>query len=145
MGSKETLKRRVTEVVNKKVLEINGRNHVHEIPGKMEQQFFLFLLEQFSSQGASVVYEPHSFKIYDRNGKAESTTPDFLIKTSDGICYYIEITTRELNGRDPKGKQRRIMSHFPDKKYSILYREDLKRIQEENPQFSFWRARKTKR
>lgn len=143
MGSKEILQRRVVEVVDRRVIKTNGGIEVHKIPGKMEQQFFLFLLEQFSSQGAIVAYEPHVFKIYDRNGNAEGTAPDFLIETSDGTRFYIEITTRELNGKDPKGRQKRIMSNFPEIDYRVLYRADLRKIQEDNPRFSFWHAKRT--
>lgn len=60
----------------------------------------------------------------------------------DGTRSYIEITTRELNGTDPKKRQRRIMSNFPDVGYRILYKADLEKIQRDNPKFSFWHSRK---
>lgn len=145
MGNKETLNREVIEVAGKKVIETDGRTHVREIPGRMEQQFFLLLIEQISNQGGKVAYEPHSFRIYYRNGETETTTPDFLIEMPDGSRSYIEITAGELNGKDPKKRQRRIMSHFPDIEYRILYKDDLRRIQKANPQYSFWHSKRVRR
>lgn len=142
MGSKETLRRRVTEVADRRMIAANGTVQVNKIPGAMEKQFFLYLMRKHAGQGAKIVYEPHVFKIYDRNGNAESTTPDFLVEMPDGTRSYIEITTRELDGTDPKGRQKRIMSHFPEIDYRVLYRKDLMGIQEKDPRFSFWPAKK---
>ncbi|MBI2613160.1 MAG: hypothetical protein HYW62_00060 [Candidatus Levybacteria bacterium] len=142
MGSKEKHLRRVAEVAESRMIEGNGIVQVSQIPGAMEQQFFLYLAGAHTEQGAKIIYEPHVFRIYDKNGNTESTTPDFLIITPEGTRFYIEITTSELNGRDPKRKQKHIMSHFPEVDYRVLYKADLKKIQEENPKFSFFHAKR---
>ena len=142
MGGKETLRRKITEVVGGRIIAANGIVEVSKIPGAMEQQFFLYLSEEHIRQGAEIIYEPHVFRIYGRDGNTESTTPDFLIRFPDGRCCYIEITTSDLNGKDPKGRQKRIMSHFPKVDYRVLYKADLRKIQEENPRFSFWHAKR---
>lgn len=142
MGGKETLRRRVTEATGQRIIARSGIDQVSEIPGIMEQQFFLYLTEKYKGQDIRVIYEPDTFKIFDNEGNTESTTPDYSIITSDGTHFYIEITTSLLNGRDPKRKQKRIMSHFPEVNYKVLYYADLRKIQEENPRFSFWHAKK---
>lgn len=129
----------------RKITNIKERTTVKEIPGFAEKQFFLLITEQGTNSGMRIKYEPHTFTVVYENDFKESTAPDFLIETLDGVRYYIEITTRELNGKDPKRKQKRIMSHFPEIDYRVLYRADLREIQKDNPQYSFWHSKRIRK
>lgn len=103
-------------------------NVVREIPGAHEQRMFLLLQERLP--GANIQYESHEFKMTDENGHQRSTIPDIRVEKPDGTVIFIELTTMELNGTDPKARQKEVMSQFPGVRYVVLYGQQLLNIQE---------------
>lgn len=101
---------------------------ITEISCAHEQQMFKLL--QSALPTSKIGYESHRFVVIDDEGKERSTIPDFTIEKPDGSIIHLEVTTMELNGTDPKARQREVMQQFPEERYVVLYGQHLYNIQE---------------
>ncbi len=116
------------------------------IKNQSEREFARLILIEFPH--LHIVYEPHSFVYLDENGILRNTIPDFFIKRrgSQRLGIFVEITTypnEEAIVPDPKHKQKKVMeSVAPDRRYVVLYRENLQRIQSKFPTYDFGLASK---
>lgn len=123
------------------ITDIKGTEDVAKIPWPAEQQFFLLLKKKLPT--SRIVYQPKLFQMENGDNKIQGTAPDFLIIKPDGTEIFVEITSAQINGKDPKEKQKRVMSAVaPEKKYVVLYRHNLENIQRLHPEISFFGAEK---
>ena len=100
----------------------NGRRYAKHTT---ETRFASFLRKK---QPHSIIrIEPHEFRVTFEDKTTRSTVPDIYLEKKDGTIIYIEITHQELNGTDPKEKQKEVMSNFPEK-YVVLYGPNLQNI-----------------
>lgn len=125
-------------------IPIRSKEDVAEINGVAEQQFALLLLDH---PNLSIVYEPRLFEHTNGDGRLEGTLPDFYVynkKSKRGT--YVEITNAEYtDGKDPKEKQRRVMQAVAQKdRYTVLYGQNLRKIQRAHPQYKFSNGTKIK-
>ncbi len=132
-----------------KGISIQTENDVHEnLRGTTEKAFALFLLRiKAINPCLEIQYEPQLFEHINGDGKSEGTLPDFFVRNTANPSSrgtYIEITNANANGilkkngeqeqEDPKRKQKRVMKLVAsDKRYVVLYRENLERIQNALP------------
>ena len=103
-----------------------------------ERRFAKFLLQ--TNPGLIIEYEPEIFSYVDENGKLKLTIPDFVIinprQGESARKTYVEITLAQLNGSDPKARQKEVMKNAaPDIHYTVLYAHNLKSVQKAHPKF----------
>lgn len=121
---------------------------INQINGVAEQQFALLLQDKFP--GLTLVYQPTTFTWEDPVAdKTRSTIPDFLfINPKNGSITFIEITMHSKNGADPKDPKREqkevMLNGNPKIRYVVLYKENLEKIQENNPYLHFLNGKKIK-
>lgn len=130
-------------VICPKTTPNKDRRHRGEIPGWAESQFFVLMAPICNKRGWSIQYEPKTFTIACDNGIGKiSTAPDFCITRPGKKDLYIELErayydSEDKYSRDPKIRQKRIMSYFPEVDYIVLYRQDMDRIEKKHPNISF--------
>lgn len=131
-------------MIKERIIDLGGTEDVTQIPGISEQQFFIFLNKKLPN--SKIIYQPFQFQIQDEDGRIRGTIPDFLIIKPDGTKIFVEITSAQLNGSDPKEKQKRVMRMVaPGEKYRVLYRHNLENIQRLHPEISLFSARKIRK
>ncbi len=102
----------------------NGRRYAKPTT---ETRFASFLRRK--QPHSKIRIEPHEFRTTFDDGTTKSTVPDIYLEKKDGTIIYIEITHQELNGTDPKEKQKELMrTGFPDTRYVVLYQHNLQNI-----------------
>ena len=122
-------------------ISIRSEEDVVGIPGISEQQLALFLIRE--RPHLEVAYEKVIFEYVKDDGRLIGTTPDFRItNTRTGQVVYLEITTASLNGKDPKERQKTVMKSHPGVRYTVLYRENLRLIQEKHQDYRFFNGKK---
>lgn len=146
MSSIEKLKDK--QIIGRKIVNIGGATRVSDIPATPEQQFFLLVRPRLP-KGHEITYEPERFEITFDDGYSISTAPDWRIKKPCGTIISVEMTLAENlaqnGGKDPKEKQRWIMSHFPDRTYVVLYRKNCDSIEHHNPKVSFRHSKRIRK
>ena len=117
------------------------------IPDMTVREFRTFLELEQIYPGADISYESASFIAKNDDGKEEETKPDLkVIRQPDNKKIFIEITKEKRNGKDPKGRERRIMRKAaPDCAYVVLYNDSLKRIQVKYKGYNFFKKENKRR
>lgn len=121
--------------------EVSG---IADVP---EQQMFI-LLKSVLPDDWEIIPEGSIAKITftDANNKIDhaETTPDFRIRRPGrNENIFLEITTANYNGTDPKERQKQVMRIVkkmrPEKKirYLVLYGKHLDKIHAEHPEINF--------
>lgn len=142
----KTLERPGLNIVHKTTTLNEDRRCRGEIQGWAERQFFNLVKPICDKRGWKIQYEPKTFTVKYRNSVEVvemSTAPDFVITRRPDqkeICIELDRTyydPTEPHSRDPKIRQKRIMNHFPNVKYVVLYRQNMDKLEKKHPPISF--------
>jgi len=110
-----------------------------------ERSVFSFLQDRLSTRmpGAQLYYESTTFSFQGDDGTVSSTVPDIHIVKPNGSEIFIEITNGNKN---KKKREVDIMGNFPQVRYVVWGRVELKHVQKtirrKSPHYTLLHRRK---